>query len=152
MLSMSLHFQIHRPRAVSVESVKGLPTASQSAHQEVAPTYADQVYRLVCSHLRNMASAVDKYSSSQPNQEASLIFDPTSATSTSFFIASRAPVAIARETEDSGRRTREGYKSMCSAPVDPGGNVQICCVGCILSMSEISSLCLAQQLAGTWDF
>jgi len=76
--------------------------------QRRAPTHPHQVYRLLCSHLRNMASAVDQYSSSQPNQEASLIFDPTSATSTSFVQASRAPVAIVREIEDSGRRTREG--------------------------------------------
>ena len=61
------------------------PTASQSAHREHALTYPHQVYRLVCSHLRNLASAVDQYSGSQPNQEACLIFDPTSATSTSFF-------------------------------------------------------------------
>ena len=87
---------------------EGAPAASQSAHRELAPTYPHQVYRLLCSHLRNMASAVDQYSSSQPNQEASLIFDPTSATSTSFVQASRAPVAIVREIEDSGRRTREG--------------------------------------------
>ena len=59
---------------------KGAPTASQSAQRELAPTYPHEVYRLVCSHLRNLASAVDQYRSSQP----SLIFDPTRATSTSF--------------------------------------------------------------------
>ena len=64
---------------------EGAPTASESALRELAPTYPHQVYRLVCSHLRNLASAVDQYSGSQPNQEACLIFDPTSATSTSFF-------------------------------------------------------------------
>ena len=31
---------------------EGAPTASQSAHRELAPTYPHQVYRLVCSHLR----------------------------------------------------------------------------------------------------
>ena len=38
------------------------------------------MYRLVCFRQRNSGSAVDQYSSSQ----TSLIFDPTSATSTSF--------------------------------------------------------------------
>ena len=52
---------------------EGDPTASQSAHGKLAPTYHQQVYRLVCSHLRNSASPVDQYSSSQP---ASLILDP----------------------------------------------------------------------------
>ena len=33
------------------------PTASQSAHRELAPTYPHQAYRLVCSHLRNLATA-----------------------------------------------------------------------------------------------
>ena len=36
---------------------EGAPTASQSAHRELAPTYPHQVYRLVCSH---MASSVDQ--------------------------------------------------------------------------------------------
>ena len=35
------------------------PTISQSAHRELAPTYPHQVSRLVCSHLRNLASSVD---------------------------------------------------------------------------------------------
>ena len=55
-----------------------------------------------------------------------------------FLQASRAPVAFARETEDSGRRTHGGYRGMCSAPVDPGGEVRSCCVGCILGTPEIS--------------
>ena len=43
------------------------PTVSQSAHRELAPTYPHQVYRLVCSHLRNMASSVGQSKrSSQP--------------------------------------------------------------------------------------
>ena len=44
---------------------EGAPTAGQSAHRELVPTYLHQVYRLVCSHLRNMASSVDQYSSSE---------------------------------------------------------------------------------------
>ena len=144
---MSLHFQIRRPRAVSVE---GAPTASQSAHpRELAPTYPHHVYRLVCSHLRNMTSAVDQCSSSQPNQEASLIFDPTSATSTSFFQASRAPVTTARETEDSSRRTHEVYRGMCSDPADPGGEVRRCSVGCTITMSDVSPF-VRIQLAGPY--
>ena len=31
---------------------EGGPTASQSSHRELAPTYPHQVCRLVCSHLR----------------------------------------------------------------------------------------------------
>ena len=87
---------------------------------------------------RNMASAVYQYSSSQPNQEASMIFDPTSATSTIFFQASRAPVAVARETEHSGRRTHDGYRGMCSDSVDPGREVRGCSVGCTIAMSDVS--------------
>ena len=37
---------------------EGAPTVSQSAHRELAPTYPHQVYHLVYSHLRNMASSV----------------------------------------------------------------------------------------------
>ena len=36
------------------------PTVSQSAHRELAPIYPHQVHRLVCSHQRNLASAVDQ--------------------------------------------------------------------------------------------
>ena len=51
----------------------------------------------MCCHLRNLASAVDQYSSSRP---ASLIFDPTSECNLNkFFQASRAPVAFSREKE-----------------------------------------------------
>ena len=39
---------------------EGAPTASQSTYRELAPTYPHQVFRLVCSHLRNMASSVDQ--------------------------------------------------------------------------------------------
>ena len=45
---------------------EGALTVSQSAQRELTPTYPHQVYRLVCSHLRNtssMASSVDQYSS-----------------------------------------------------------------------------------------
>ena len=72
-LSMSLYFQIRRPRAVSLESVKGLRQPANLPTKNSRPPI--QVYRLVCSHLRNMASAVDQYSSWQP---ANPIFDPTS--------------------------------------------------------------------------
>ena len=37
---------------------EGAPTVSQSAHRELAPTYPHQVYRLVRSHVRNVASSV----------------------------------------------------------------------------------------------
>ena len=54
---------------------EGAPTASQSAYRDLVPTYPHQVHRIVCSHLRNLASAGDQYRSSRP---ARLIFDPTS--------------------------------------------------------------------------
>ena len=115
---------------------EGAPAASQSAHRELAPTYPRQVYRLVCSHLRSLASAVDQNSNSQP---ASLIFDPTSECNLNkFFQASRAPVAFAREKEHSGRHTQEGRRGMCFDTHNPGGEVRGCCVCCILGMPEIS--------------
>ena len=60
-----------------------------------------------------------------------------SGSSTSFFQASRAPVAFAREKKRSGRHAQEGRRGMCSDTLNPGGEVQICCVGCILDMPEI---------------
>ena len=39
---------------------EGTPTASQSSHRDLAPTYPHQVRRLLCSHLRNIASSVDQ--------------------------------------------------------------------------------------------
>ena len=76
----------------------------------------------------------------QPNQEeASLIFDPTSEWNLNkFFQASRAPVAFAREKEHSGRRTQEGGRRMCSDTLNPGGEARGCSVGCLLGMPEIS--------------
>ena len=99
-----------------------------------------------------MASAVDQYSSSHPNQEVSPIFDPTSATSISFFQASRAPVAVARETKDSSRRTHGGYRGMCSNPVDPGGEVRGRSVGCILGIPEISHSVFIAAASRYMDF
>ena len=61
-----------------------------------------------------------------------------SATSTTFFQASRAPVAFARAKENSGRHTEERRRGMCSDTLNPGGEVRGCCAGCILGMPEIS--------------
>ena len=61
-------------------------------------------------------------------------------------------MAFARETEDPGRRTQEGYRGMCSAPVDAGGEVRGCSVGCILGMSEVSPfvfIAASYQVHGT---
>ena len=58
------------------------------------------------------------------------------------FQASRAPVAIARETEYSGRRTQEGYRSMCSDFLYPAGEVRGCSVGCTIGMWDIAPLVL----------
>ena len=59
---------------------QGASTASQSAHRELAPTYPHQVYRLVCSHLRNtssMGSSFDQYSRSRPKPVRSSSSFPT---------------------------------------------------------------------------
>ena len=45
-----------RDPAQSVTTREGATTASQSAHRELAPTDPHQVYHLLCSHLRIMAS------------------------------------------------------------------------------------------------
>ena len=93
------------------------------------------MYHLLCSHLRNtssIASSVDLLSSSQPKPVRS-----SSSFRNITFQASRAPVAIARETEHSGRRTHEGYRGMCSDPVDRGGEVRRCYVGCRIGMWDI---------------
>ena len=138
-LSMSLHFQI-QSQTQSQSSHRGLgeedPTASQSAHRELAPTYPHQVYRLVWSHLRNLASAVDQYSSSRP---ASLIFDPTSECNLNkFFSSFESASCICSRERNSGRHTQGGRGGMCSDTLNPGGEVRVCCVGCILGMPEIS--------------
>ena len=53
--------------------------------------------------------------------------------------ASRAPVAIvACETEHNGRHPQEGCRGMCSGPLDPGGEVRGCSVGCTIGMSDIA--------------
>ena len=61
-----------------------------------------------------------------------------SATSTSFFQASRAPVAFAREKEHSGRHNQEGRRGKCSDALNLGREVRGCSVGCMLGMPEIS--------------
>ena len=79
-LSMSLHFQNSYIQSSQRRLGEGAPTASQSAHRELALTYPHQVYRLVCSHLRNtssMASSVDQYRRSRPRSVRSSSSFPT---------------------------------------------------------------------------
>ena len=74
---------------------------------ENSPTYPHQVYRVVCSHLRNLASAVDQYSSSQPT---SLIFDPTSECNLNKFffkLRERQSHLLARKKTPVGIRKRD---------------------------------------------
>ena len=71
-----------------------------------------------------------------------------SATSTSFFQASRASVARAREKENTGRPTQEGRRGMCSDTLNPGGEVRGCCVGCILEISPFVFIAASYQLHG----
>ena len=76
--AMSLHFQHSFVDPISEQPAWTRRRGSHSqpiCPQKLAPTYPHQVYRLVCSHPRNLASAVGQYSSSQP---ASPIFDTTS--------------------------------------------------------------------------
>ena len=88
------------------------------------------------SQLRNLPpQLISTVARSQPVLSST---PRVSATSTSFFQASRAPVAFSREKEHSGRRTQEGRRGMCSDTLNPGGEVRGCCVGCILSIPEIS--------------
>ena len=56
--------------------------------------------------------------------------------------------AIARETEHSGRHPHEGCRSMCSDPLDPGGEKRGCSLGCTLGMSDISPSSHRLQCAG----
>ena len=124
-----------RPRAVNVNSVKGLITVSQSAHRELAPIDPHQVFHLVRSHLAIMTS-IYQYSSSQLDLilELSNFMNCSSSKSTSR--------AIAREKEHSGRHPQKGCRGMCSDPLDPGGEVRGCSVGCTLGMSDISHFCV----------
>ena len=105
-------------------------TASQSAHRELAPTNPRQVYRLVCSLLRKLASAVDQYSSSRP---ASL--DLTSACNRNKFFSSfkreRQPHLLA--TRKTPVHTQEGRRDTCSDTTPAGrcvGAVWVACWAC----------------------
>ena len=82
---------------------------------------------MVSSHLRSMASAVDQYSGSQPNQESSLIFDPTSATSTSFFkLRERQLHLLVRQRTPADVRMRDTQACVLT-PSIPAGR----CVGAL---------------------
>ena len=83
---------------------EGDPTASQSAHGELAPTYPHKVYRLLCSHLRNMALAVDQYSGSQHEKS---VWSPQQL----FKLRERQSPLLARQRtpEDIRKRGVEAY-------------------------------------------
>ena len=114
---------------------EGATTASQSSHRELVPTYPHQVYHLLCSHLRNMASSVDQYSSSQSKPVPSSCFR-TSNIFSSFESGSR----LAFDTEHSGRRPQEGSGGICFDPFDPGGEVRGCSVGLMVGMPDTALL------------
>ena len=144
---MSLLFQIHS-FTQSQSSQRGLgkedATASQSAHRELAPTYPHQVYRLVCSHLRNLASAVDQYSSSRP---ASLIFDPTSECNLNKFffkLRERQSHLLARKKTPVDIRKRDVEACVLTPSIPTGrcvGAVWVACWAC----QRYHQLCLSQQ-------
>ena len=103
---------------------EGAPTASQSAHRELARTYPHQVCRLVCSHLRNtssMASSVDQYSSSaRPKPARSL---RRFQHKFSKFRERRSPM-LARQNTTAGVRKRD-IEACVLTPSIPAGR----CVG-----------------------
>ena len=153
MLSMSLHFQIHS-WTQSQSSQRGLgekdPTASQSAHRELAPTYPHQVYRLVCSHLRNLASSVDQYISSRP---ASLIFHPTSECNLNKFFSSFENTSRIcsrnRTPADIRKRDTEAY---VLTPSIQAGGVWVLCGLHTEHARDIIIFVYRSKLRGTWDF
>ena len=55
-----------------------------------------------------------------------------------FFQASRATVAITRDTENYGRHPQEGCLGMCSGPHDPDEEVRGCSVGCTIGVLDRS--------------
>ena len=107
------------------------------------------MYRLVFSRLRNLWSAVDQYSSSQP---ASLAFDPTSVCNLNRFFYSRAPVATVCEKMYSGRHTQEGRRGMCSDTLNPGWEVRGCSVGWMLGTSDVSPFVFIAATTGYMGF
>ena len=99
----------------------------------------------MCSHLRNLASAVDQYSSSRP---ASLILDPKSECNLNKFFSSfesASRICSRERTRPAGRHTQDGRRGMCSDILNPGGEVRGCCVDCILACQRYHHLCLLQQ-------
>ena len=69
-------------------------------------------------------------------------FDPRAFQLQIIFQASRAPVAIACETEHPDRQPLEGCRGMCSDPLDPDGKVRGCSVGCTIGVWGIAPLVL----------
>ena len=83
-----------------------------------------------------MESSVDRRkSSSEPNP---VPFDLRSFELQINVQALRAPVAIACETEHSGRHLQEGSRGICSDSLDPGGGVRGWSVACTIRMSDIA--------------
>ena len=70
----------------------------------------------------------------------------------SFFSFESTSRAIARETEHSGRHPQEGCRGMCSDPLDPGGEVRGCFVGCTLGMLDISPSRVPAACRSIWSF
>ena len=105
----------------------------------------------MCSHLRNLASAVDQYSSSRP---ASLIFDPTSECNLNkFFSSFESASRIAREKENSGVDIRKRDVEACvQTPSIPAGR----CVGAVWvaywACQRYHPLCLSQQATSYMGF
>ena len=108
------------------------------------PTYPHQVYRLVCSYLRNLASAVDQNNSSQL---ASLIFDPTGECNLNkffFVLRERQLHLLARKSTPVDVRKRD-VEACVLTPLIPAGR----CVGALWvacwACPTYHHLCLSQQ-------
>ena len=128
-----------RPRAVSVDSLKGAATDSQSAHRELVPTYPHQVYHLLLSHLRNTASSVISKVGLSPSSQFDQCLHECNLNNFSRFESTSSHCLRDRAH---GRRAHAGYIGMCSDPVDPGGGVRSSSVGCTIGMWDISPLVL----------
>ena len=128
------------------------PTARQSAYRELAPTYPHQVYRLLCSHLRNMASSVDQQSSSHQPKPAPSILVLSNFILVSFFkLRERQSPLLARQSTPADIRKRDIEACVLTSSI-PAGR----CVGALWvaywACQRYHHLCSSQQLTGTWDF
>ena len=126
MFSMSLHFR--RPRAVSVDAVKGLRQPDNRLTKNSRPSISIRctVYCALIGEIwcHQLVGRVAHGPSSQSDPRAFELEKKNPA--------SRAPAAIACETEHSSRHLQEGSRGTCSDPLDPGGEARGWSVACTI--------------------